>query len=215
MFHVLPPKQNLLPFRPTIMKLLSLLTPAALAYSLCDPANYPYKGQNVSIELVQSSTKVLILNDLTSSIPFLSGTIQIVDGCTFQVRNLDLNASAVWNFEWYGAFKNGGDAAISLSATPLQISTRNSSIQTFAFKTIAGAAVSFKDFNQFRLYETKSKSVVATADLPPNAQVVAPGTSTPTGSNPSTTSPQGGNNGVLNLSPSSSLLLAFVILIVS
>jgi hypothetical protein len=40
--------------------------------------------------------------------------------------------------------------------------------QTFTFRTVAGAAVSFRDFNQFRLFDTSTNTLIAIANVPSN-----------------------------------------------
>jgi hypothetical protein len=82
------------------MKLL-LLTGLAQAYSLCNPSNYPWKGLTVSVPLVQSITKTFLFQGQTIAIPSISGSIQIVDGCTFRLVNFTMNAPAALNLQWY------------------------------------------------------------------------------------------------------------------
>jgi hypothetical protein len=40
--------------------------------------------------------------------------------------------------------------------------------QTFTFRNVVGSEVSFRDFNQFRLFDDSTKTVIATAEVPAN-----------------------------------------------
>jgi hypothetical protein len=193
-----------------------LLSASCLGYSICNPTVYPYSSEEIKISLVQTVTRTIRLGNLTITIAPISGSIQIEDGCTFTVNNLTLASYPQLNFQWYGGFKQNAIDAVSLSETAIVTGNGTTDTsQTFTFKRAAGSAVSFLDFDQFRLFETRSKSLLATADLPPNSQVVAPTTrnTTTSGSNPSTTgtNPEGGNNSAFGVYPSAGLLLAVLI----
>ena len=56
---------------------------------------------------------------------------------------------------------------ITLSDDIIRPSASNGE-QTFRFRDVAGAQVSFKDFNQFRLFDEDLKVLVATANVPAN-----------------------------------------------
>lgn len=70
-----------------------------MAYSLCNPRNYPYAGQNVSIPIEATPTKVLSYNGQNVPVS-ASGTITIVDGCSFTVSNFALQAPNDLQFGW-------------------------------------------------------------------------------------------------------------------
>ena len=164
---------------------LALATSAALVqgYSLCNPSEYPYAGKNVSAPLVMA---------LDSTSPYrASGSIRVVDGCTFEV--VGFNYANGGTSGWYGGF--AGDAnGVTLSDTKFG-TTSAATTQQFKFRTSAGSAVSYLDFNQFRLYDETNKILVATADIPaefnPPKTGPTPGSTPPGGSTtPSTpTSP--------------------------
>jgi hypothetical protein len=203
------------PFAKKMLKFVTLLAASSLGYSICEPAIYPYSSEQIAIPLTQTVTKSIKSGNMTINIPSLTGIIQVVDGCSFSVSNLTLGEYPDLRFEWYGGFMDNAIDAISLSETPV-LTGNGTTTQNFTFKRAAGSAVSFLDFNQFRLFETTTKSVLATADLPPNSQVVAPTTrNTTSGSNPSTTgtkpTPQGGNNSAFGIYPSAGLFLALMI----
>ena len=68
--------------------------------------------------------------------------------------------------KWYGGMANSLDG-LSLSEDTINASAGNGK-QTFTFRSVAGAAVSFKDFNQFRLFDTQSNTLIAVANIPMN-----------------------------------------------
>lgn len=145
--------------------MLSLLLSCAIAalsmssttaYSLCDATNYPYSGAAAgSLEY----PLVMALDDKTSPVK-ATGKIQIVDGCTFAVKDFVYNGGPS---VWFGG--NGTDTnGIRLSDTVVQPSA-NPSSATYPFRTAAGSAVSYNDFSQFRLFDEKSLTLVATANI--------------------------------------------------
>ena len=46
--------------------------------------------------------------------------------------------------------------------------------QQFTFRSVAGAAVSFRDFNQFRLFDTQTNTLIAVANVPLNVLASGP-----------------------------------------
>ena len=46
--------------------------------------------------------------------------------------------------------------------------------QQFTFRSVAGAAVSFRDFNQFRLFDTQTNTLIAVANVPANVMASGP-----------------------------------------
>jgi hypothetical protein len=70
--------------------------------------------------------------------------------------------------KWYGG--NGNDPnGVTLSDTPVNPSAGGGT-QSFSFRTTVGAAVSFKDFTEFRLFDEQSKILIAKAQVPANLQ---------------------------------------------
>ncbi len=62
-----------------------------------------------------------------------------------------------------------GDNAdgVTLSDDNINPSASNGE-QTFKFRSVAGAQVSFRDFSEFRLFDQETKLLVATAKIPSN-----------------------------------------------
>ena len=76
--------------------------------------------------------------------------------------------------------------------SPSAVATSTTSNQQFPLKQTAGAQANFNGFNQFRLFATGTKQLIATADLPalsPNS----PSPASPSGAASPSSSPQGNN----------------------
>ncbi|KAJ2997576.1 hypothetical protein HDV02_005388 [Globomyces sp. JEL0801] len=82
----------------------------------------------------------------------------------FSAKNLVVEPSSVRG-QWFGGAVGSTSDGIRLSADPITASSRPST-KEYKFITTAGSWVSYTDFQQFRLYDTVSKAVLATADLP-------------------------------------------------
>ncbi|KAJ3272194.1 hypothetical protein HDV01_005848 [Terramyces sp. JEL0728] len=120
-------------------------------YQLCDSNNYPYKGVNVSVPLVQ-----------TGDSPNVSGNFVILDGCTFAVTNFTYFGASTSYF--VGAMKDATDGVKMSTQTITQSAFPTNA--TFTLVKAAGVQVNFKMFNQVRIFDVEAKNVVATADLP-------------------------------------------------
>ncbi|KAI8902496.1 hypothetical protein BC833DRAFT_573022 [Globomyces pollinis-pini] len=145
------------------LQYLTTLFAIANAYSLCNKDRHPHAGKSVSAPLVPTSTTALNVNDTMVAVT-VSGTIEVVDGCTFSAKNLVVEPSSVRG-QWFGGAVGSTSDGIRLSADPITASSRPST-KEYKFITTAGSWVSYTDFQQFRLYDTVSKAVLATADLP-------------------------------------------------
>jgi hypothetical protein len=120
------------------------------AYSKCSPGDV--KGP-ITIPI----TKVL---GPTHPIQ-ISGSIEIIDGCNFKVTGFSLtNANSA---RWYGA---NGTAFAGATLSETSVTSSTPAEQTFVFRSVAGAEVSFRDFDQFRLMQD-DQLVIATANVPP------------------------------------------------
>ncbi len=130
------------------------------AYSLCDVSIYPYKQQQVSINVQPSATRSITVNN--KSIPVqVSGKIRVVDGCTFQ-SDLTLTGPATPVY-WYGGNLTDKNTAYRLTSLAQPVLSGNI---TFKFTDRAGESVSYTDFNEFRLFVVDSNEMIATASLP-------------------------------------------------
>ena len=70
---------------------------------------------------------------------------------------------------WYGGVGSAGDA-ITLSDATINPSAGGGE-QTFKFRDAAGSRVSFRDFDQFRLFDEESQVLIATAQVPSDLAV--------------------------------------------
>jgi len=121
------------------------------AYSKCSPSDV--KGPSPAIPI----TKVLASTNIE-----ISGNIEIVDGCTFKVTGFTLtNAGAT---RWFGG-KGADLLAINLSDTPVSASATPGE-QTFVFRNAVGSEASFRDFDEFRLLDESTQTLIATAKVP-------------------------------------------------
>jgi hypothetical protein len=80
----------------------------------------------------------------------------------------------------------------------MPVTTNSSYNATLSFSRVAGAMVSYQDFNEFRLFCPKSKILLAKATIPNGIQIAVPGQSTSTtpkasSSSASTPAPQATN----------------------
>ncbi|KAJ3317497.1 hypothetical protein HDV06_001526 [Boothiomyces sp. JEL0866] len=142
--------------------MIAILFPVIAAYSLCDKSNYPYAGQTITVQIVPTISAIPLNNQ--SILTGVSGSITIVDGCDFQL-NADFTMNADLSCIWVGGKINGpkdGSDGVTLSKFPV---TSSSGGKVFPFISTAGNFVSFKDFNQFRLFNQASLAVIATADI--------------------------------------------------
>ncbi|KAJ3270678.1 hypothetical protein HDV01_007502 [Terramyces sp. JEL0728] len=145
------------------------LASSVLAYSKCDPKNYPYSGQTVSVPIQQTSTLSVPVNQIQVLVS-VAGSIKIIDGCTFAVQNLAFAGPSFIQF----VGKKAGDAT-GASAVLLTQATVPTTVLLNAQYTLvqsAGNWVSFYDFDIIELFDPASKAVIGTATLPAKNTVV-------------------------------------------
>jgi hypothetical protein len=98
---------------------------------------------------------------------------------------------------WYGGVGSAGDA-ITLSDATINPSAGGGE-QTFKFRDVVGAPVSFRDFDQFRLLDVDSQILIATAQVPSDLAVRPGKDSSPSDPNTPASSGQMGKFGMLPL----------------
>lgn len=135
-----------------LIALFSSVLPLFSAYSLCSPSD------------VKGPISIPITNVLVTSPIVAAGTIQILDGCTFEVGGFSLSNAGT--SKWFGGMGSSADG-ITLTDDDINPNPAGGK-QTFKFRSVAGAAVSFRDFNQFRLFDTQSNTLIAVANVPSN-----------------------------------------------
>ena len=96
-----------------------------------------------------------------------------------------MNDAAVW----YGAFSDDrlGSSSVSLTENVAVPISPNRTNLSYTFVTEAGRAVSYNDFNEFRLFTATNKMLLAKASIP-NSPIKAP--TTTVGNNPTRTTVQ-------------------------
>ncbi|KAJ3251047.1 hypothetical protein HK103_002912 [Boothiomyces macroporosus] len=142
--------------------LLSTLAASVSAYSLCNPTNYPYKGQTVSVP-IQPAAAAVIVNQITVPVT-VSGNIKVIDGCTFAVSNLAFSGPSFIQFVGRLNSDTTGAKAVLLTSAlvPATIMTN----AQYTFVQTAGNWVSYNDFDIIELFDPASKSVIGVANMP-------------------------------------------------
>ncbi|KAI8927012.1 hypothetical protein BC831DRAFT_454187 [Entophlyctis helioformis] len=135
------------------------LAATASAYSLCNAAVNPYANRTLSIPIVGARATGANNAPLT-----VSGTISVVDGCTFSINNLAFSGvPAIVIFGGVPPDTNGVRLAAEKFTAPAPGAPINRNV---TFISTAGNWVSYTDFVQFRLFDEDNQLLVATADIP-------------------------------------------------
>ena len=137
-----------------------ILASVALAYNLCDTANYRYAGKKVHATIVPSAAKSIVVNGKQTLVSVV-GEITIVDGCHFSVSGLKITGPKTFN--WYGAYSETDQAAVKLTEGPFDALTTTNGV--FTFIQTAGNWVSYDDFSQFNLFDPVSNTVIGIAKI--------------------------------------------------
>jgi hypothetical protein len=166
--------------------IFNLFLTAVAAYRLCSETDYPYKGENVTVSLVQDASIGILVNGKMEQLS-VSGSIEVVNGCSFKLVDFQIVPTSVQP-SVFGAIRTNPNGAIRLADGTAQIGPP----QTFEFVKTPGSWVSYYDFDQFRLFDTVSQTLIATANLP---KTMAGGSST---------SPASANNPSAPVQPPSS-----------
>ncbi|KAI9101756.1 hypothetical protein DFS34DRAFT_611343 [Phlyctochytrium arcticum] len=157
-----------------MVRITSLVAIVAALYSMsasakvCNKADTKFVGKTATLKASAQQ--------LPGGYPLtVSGTAQIVDGCTFMVQNyifLPGTGAAVW----YG--RRGNDGKTGVGLTDGVVSAYNNMNVTFPLKVVAGAEVSFEDFDTLVLFDSRDNLELATAQF---ADLVPAGASTGAG----------------------------------
>ncbi|KAI8830227.1 hypothetical protein BJ741DRAFT_620872 [Chytriomyces cf. hyalinus JEL632] len=150
-----------------LTSLITILTSTHLALAAlpqvqrCDPQQLPdgWVAGQVTAPLKQVAQ--YLISDPNKKL-VCSGTLVVIDGCTFMIKGLtytDSNESA-----WFAGLGNDGEG-IKLSAdTPT--ASDNQDTKPFTLIRSIGASYSWKTINQVRLFEMTNQQLICTADLP-------------------------------------------------
>ena len=157
-----------------------------------------YGACNVEDAKALVNRSIPIVPALTGSVIKVSGSIFIIDGCNFGVRDfVFINGDESY---WYGGYKGSSDG-FTLSQQYIYASA-NPSTQRFPLVQTAGAQTNFNGFNEFRLFSKNLNLVVATADM--SAIGAAPATAERKNASPT----QSAANGQESTTTSSAFALA-------
>ncbi|KAJ3355483.1 hypothetical protein HDU91_005672 [Kappamyces sp. JEL0680] len=189
------------------------------AYSLCNPTNYPYKGQSlVSIPIKATATKVTPAGDAIT----VGGSISVIDGCSFSVSGLFFTGPQ--NATFFGAKTATSDGVDSIRLISNTINATATPFDAnYTFITTAGNWASYVDFTQFRLYDPVLKVTIGTADLPSqgttsstsSAAASSSSSSTATSSTTSSTAPASTapiNSGASSVAVTGTALIAAIMM---
>ncbi|KAJ3270679.1 hypothetical protein HDV01_007503 [Terramyces sp. JEL0728] len=148
-----------------MLPLLFSLVPSIAAYSQCDPANYPYAGQKVvDIPFYTPGPVSVNINNSTVEV-FVSGSMSIIDGCTFVTNNLSFNGPSYVKFVGKKSTDSFGTNAV-LVTTSVATQASSPSSQTYKLVSSAGNWVSYNDFDMVELFDPASGAVIGIATLP-------------------------------------------------
>lgn len=154
--------------------IFNLFLTAVAAYRLCSETDYPYKGENVTVSLVQDASIGILVNGKMEQLS-VSGSIEVVNGCSFKLVDFQILPTSVQP-SVFGAIRSNPNGAIRLADGTARIGPP----QTFEFVKTPGSWVSYYDFDQFRLFDTVSQTLIATANLP---KTMAGGSTSPAPAN--------------------------------
>ena len=146
-------------------------------YGKCNPTTF---GRKSLVNQPLSLTKVL-----ASSSIIATGSIVIIDGCTFEARNFTFSGGE--NPLWYGSFPNSVEG-LSLSDTVVRTTLQPTTIR-YSLKQVPGAEANFDGFDQFKLFDLGTQQVIAIANMPPRS--TTPTATTAAGSTPTSTQTSG------------------------
>jgi hypothetical protein len=169
--------------------MLAVIYIIAAVLAACPPAPY---AAGLQIELKPTLTLAI------GSLPVVvQGTIAFIDSCSFSVSNFIMTGPQ--SAQWFGGVT--GNTAGTLISPAVIAPSSVASTQTFAL-----ASPITWDFNEIRLFEAKSQSLIGVAKLPPpNNRTAALTTTLNTGPAKSTGTASNNkafNNGALTLSMS-------------
>ncbi|KAJ3021679.1 hypothetical protein HKX48_008058 [Thoreauomyces humboldtii] len=141
--------------------LFALLGAAAVANAaICVSSDMTYANQTAS--LVQEA---LTVNGTAYTV---TGTVKIIDGCTFEVQNF-INQPGYNDTLWYGRTGTNGSTGIRVWGTAGSVNTTvqpyqdvTSPVYTLEY-TVAGQSASWYDFDTLVLYAIDNSLVFATA----------------------------------------------------
>ena len=159
----------------TQMIFATLLSASSVAaYSFCVASNDIYANNSAAknIPLVRDASLAVIANGVQTPIVISSGTVSVVDGCSFRIDNLVFQGSA--NGAFYGGLPaNPSYNAVRLSETVIPSGKSFSGV--IPFITTPGSWVSYGDFVQFRLFDPLTNTLLATATLPTTSKAPVTG----------------------------------------
>ena len=136
------------------------LVMSPVAATKCDAKNFRYASH---MDGGHGDHEFPLKTANASSPVKVSGTLQIIDGCTFGVKNLVISGTDAESLSWFagnGSSHEGYRLASESVKPPTAPIT-----QQWKFVSTPGSEVSYDDFNQFRLCDETSRTLLAVADI--------------------------------------------------
>lgn len=129
-------------------------------YSLCTAGSFPYQGRDIGALAITKAQQTFQGQNYQ-----ISGSIRIVDRCSFAIENLSYSGPANDTAVWYGSFVGWANGISLTDNTPVSLNGTTAR-QVFTFTQRAGAPASYNDFNEFRLFTLGSNQVLARVPIP-------------------------------------------------
>jgi hypothetical protein len=149
------------------------LTASVSAYGLCSRTNHRFSANLPTVPIQGTATRSVTVNN--SVVPVsVSGSIRVVDGCSFQFVNATITGPA--SLQFFGGRAESDPNAVRLTTDTVTLPLSSSSA-TYTFIQTAGNWVNYNDFIQINFYDPATSAVFAQAILPGQPNV----TSTATG----------------------------------
>ncbi|KAJ3060055.1 hypothetical protein HDU98_003919 [Podochytrium sp. JEL0797] len=121
----------------------------------CQKGTLPSGWQpNQAVGKLNQQSQFLLAN--TSLDLVCSGTVVVVDGCSFYVQ--DFTYSDPSTSAWYAGVGSGADGVV-FSETPVTTSNATDS-PTYQLKTVVGAAYAWTSITQLRLFDTANQQLI-------------------------------------------------------
>ncbi|KAJ3416147.1 hypothetical protein HDV05_002792 [Chytridiales sp. JEL 0842] len=151
----------------------TLVSAAPPAVDICSPSKLPpgWAPNAIEVELEQV-TSAQIIN--TQNPIRCSGTIRVIDGCSFLVKNFTLLGPL--QPKWYGGIvdkdpvtgaKRSNDQAVTM-VDPIVAASNAMDSQPFRLTTTVGASYSWFSINEMRLFDVATNQLLCVAQMPYN-----------------------------------------------
>eukprot|EP00842_Homolaphlyctis_polyrhiza_P002454 jgi/Hompol1/3209/HPOL_001590-RA len=134
---------------------------SSFAYGSCSPTNFKYSSIIATPQAIVPVKQIPLVTGAGAPLT-VQGSIQILDGCSFAFKDyIFLNAGETY---WYGGNIGSSDGVTVSDAQVFPYAFPTTAI--FNLTQVPGRQVNYNTFNQLRLYEKTTNTLLATADMP-------------------------------------------------